>query len=211
MRKLLAETIGTSLITMSVIGSGIMATNLTDDVAIQLLLNCLATVGILWLSITIFSGVSGSHFNPMVSIFVLSKKNLGLMFGYIAAQIFGATLGALSANLMFENPAISISSTIREGNHLLLGEFIAAAGLVFIIFFKAKNVKVIRPALIALWIMGAYFFTSSTSFANPVVTFGRMLTDTFAGIAPSSALIFIAIQVIGSSAGYGLALAVRKK
>lgn len=133
------------------------------------------------------------------------------MFSYIAAQISGATLGALTANLMFEKPAITISNTIRDGNYLLLGEFIAAAGLVFIIFFKAKKVKRIRPVLIALWIMGAYFFTSSTSFANPAVTFGRMFTDTFAGIAPSSAVMFIAIQIIGSSAGYSLALAMRKK
>ncbi|MFZ9309464.1 MAG: aquaporin [Candidatus Nanopelagicales bacterium] len=211
MYKLIAEALGTSFITMAVIGSGIMATNLTEDVAIQLLVNCVATVAVLYLSITVFSTISGSHFNPMVSIFSLSKKNLGLMTGYIATQIAGATLGALSANVMFQQPAFEFSTTIREGSHLLVGEFIASAGLLFIVFFKAKNVKSIRPALISFWILGAYFFTSSTSFANPAVTFGRMLSDSFAGIAPSSALIFVAIQIIGSSAGYSLALAMRRK
>jgi len=211
MYKLIAEALGTGFITLAVIGSGIMATNLTEDVAIQLLVNCVATVAVLCLSITVFSTISGSQFNPMVSIFSLSKKNLGLMTAYIAAQIAGATLGAVSANVMFQQPAIEFSATIREGSHLLVGEFIASAGLLFIVFFKAKNVKSIRPALISLWILGAYFFTSSTSFANPAVTFGRMLSDSFAGIAPSSAPMFVAIQIIGSSAGYSLARAMRRK
>lgn len=211
MNRYLAEVFGTALVTLAVIGSGIMATNLTEDPALQLLVNALATTSTLFVMIQLFQKISGSHFNPMVSIFALSKKNMGQMFGYIAAQIVGATLGAVSANLMFEIPSISIATTTREGNHLLFAEFIASAGLLFVIFFKAKKVKAIRPTLIALWILGAYFFTSSTSFANPVITFGRMLSDSFAGIAPNSAMMFIAIQVIGSSAGYALALAMRKK
>lgn len=211
MNKLIAEALGTFSITLAVIASGIMATNLTNDVAIQLLINCLATVSTLFVSINLFQKISGSHFNPMVSIFALSKKNLGWMFTFIIAQLAGAALGAVTANTLFQKSAISVSTTLREGNHLLLAEFIASAGLLYIVFAKGRNLKSVRPTLIALWISGAYFFTSSTSFANPVVTFGRMLTDTFAGIAPSSALTFIAIQIIGSSAGYGLALAMRKK
>lgn len=211
MQKYFAEILGTFFITLAVIGSGIMATNLTDDPALQLLVNALATTSTLFVMIQLFQKVSGSHFNPMVSIFALSKKNIGQMFGYITAQFVGATGGAVAANLMFELPSISIATTTREGNHLFFAEFIASAGLLFIIFLKAKKVKAIRPALITLWILGAYFFTSSTSFANPVITFGRMLSDSFAGIAPSSAMMFIAIQIIGSSAGYSLALAMRKK
>jgi glycerol uptake facilitator-like aquaporin len=211
MVRYFSEALGTALVTLAVIGSGIMARNLTDDPALQLLVNALATTSTLFVMIQLFQKVSGSHFNPMVSIFALSKKNIGQMFGYITAQFVGATGGAVAANLMFELPSISISTTTREGNHLLFAEFIASAGLLFIIFFKAKKVKAIRPALITLWILGAYFFTSSTSFANPVITFGRMLSDSFAGIAPSSAMMFIAIQIIGSSAGYSLAFAMRKK
>jgi glycerol uptake facilitator-like aquaporin len=211
MQKFFAEILGTFFITLAVIGSGIMATNLTDDPALQLLVNALATTSTLFVMIQLFQKVSGSHFNPMVSIFALSKKNIGQMFGYITAQFVGATGGAVAANLMFELPSISIATTTREGNHLFFAEFIASAALLFIIFLKAKKVKAIRPALITLWILGAYFFTSSTSFANPVITFGRMLSDSFAGIAPSSAMMFIAIQIIGSSAGYSLALAMRKK
>lgn len=205
MQKFVAESLGTGLITMAVVGSGFMATNLTDDLGLQLLLNCLATVSTLFLSIQLFQKISGSHFNPIVSIFALSKKSLGQMFGYMCAQLFGATLGAVIANIMFESNAIELATTLRDGNHLLLGEFIAAAGLVYIVFAKGKSVKSIRPALLSFWIMGAYFFTASTSFANPAVTFGRIFTDSYAGIAPTSAGLFIAIQVIGSSAGYGLA------
>lgn len=210
-KKGIAEALGTGLISLAVIGSGIMATVLTNDAGIQLVINCIATVATLFLVITVFQQISGSHFNPMVSIFLLSKKNLGQMTLYIFAQLIGAVLGAVTANLMFERQALELSLTLREGNHLLFAEFIAAAGLVFIVFLKAKSVKKMRPALISLWILGAYFFTSSTSFANPAITFGRMFSDSFTGIAPSSAAMFIAIQVIGSTAGYGLAQFFRKK
>ena len=211
MQKFLAESLGTGFITLAVIGSGFMATNLTEDFALQLLINCVATVSTLFLSIQLFQKISGSHFNPMVSIFALSKKSLPQMFGFILSHLAGATLGAVTANIMFESSPIELSATLRESNHLLVGEFIAAAGLVYIIFAKGKNLKALRPTLIALWIAGAYFFTSSTSFANPAVTFGRTLTDSFAGIAPTSAVMFIAIQVIGSSAGYGLAQVMKRR
>lgn len=211
MKKLVAESLGTGFITLAVVGSGRMATNLTDDLGLQLLLNCLATVSTLFLSIQLFQKISGSHFNPMVSIFALSKKSLGQMFGYICAQLIGATVGTIIANTMFQSNAIELSTTLRDGNHLLLGEFLASAGLVYIVFAKGKSLTSIRPALISFWIMGAYFFTASTSFANPAVTFGRIFTDSFAGIAPTSAGLFIAIQVIGSSAGYGLAQIMKRR
>lgn len=210
MHKVLSEALGTFFITMAVIGSGIMATNLTDDIALQLLINCVATVSVLYLSIQLFLKISGSHFNPMVSIFALSKVGLGQMFSYIVAQLTGATLGAVSANLMFEKSPIEISETLRGGSPLLVAEFLAAAGLVYIIFAKGKHFKNIRPALITLWITGAYFFTSSTSFANPAITFGRMFSESFAGIAPTSALMFVAAQIFGSSAGFALAQYMRK-
>lgn len=211
MQKVLAEALGTGFVTMAVIGSGFMAVGLTDDLALQLLINCLATVSTLFLSIQLFQKISGSHFNPMVSIFALSKTSLSQMLSYISAQLIGAVAGAIIANTMFERNAIEIATTVRDGNDLLLGEFIAAAGLVFIVFAKGKSLKSLRPALIALWIAGAYFFTSSTSFANPAVTFGRTLTDSFAGIAADSAVMFIAMQVIGSSAGFGLAQVMKKR
>jgi glycerol uptake facilitator-like aquaporin len=211
MQKVLAEALGTCFVTIAVIGSGFMASDLTGDGAVQLLINCLATVSTLFLTIQLFQKISGSHFNPMVSIFALSKTSLSQMFSYICAQLVGAVVGAMIANTMFERNAIELATTLREGNHLLLGEFIAAAGLVYIVFAKGKSLKSIRPALISLWILGAYFFTASTSFANPAVTFGRIFTDSFAGIAPTSAALFIAIQVIGSSAGYGLAQIMKRR
>lgn len=211
MKKFLAEAIGTGSITLAVIGSGFMATNLTNDVALQLVVNCIATVAMLYFVITAFHRISRSHFNPMVSILILSKKDLGLLAGYLVAQIIGATAGAILANSMFEQPLIELSKLSREGNNLLIGEFIAASGLLFIIFLKGKAIKNVRPLLISLWIASAYFFTASTSFANPVITYGRMLSDSFAGISPQSALAFISIQVFGSLAGYALAQAMNRK
>jgi glycerol uptake facilitator-like aquaporin len=211
MKKLIAEALGTGSITLAVIGSGFMATNLTNDVALQLVVNCIATVAMLYFVITAFHRISGSHFNPMVSILILSKKDLGLLVGYLVAQIIGATAGAILANLMFDQPLIELSNLSREGNNLLIGEFIAASGLLFIIFLKGKAIKNVRPLLISLWIASAYFFTASTSFANPVITYGRMLSDSFAGISPQSALAFISIQVFGSLAGYALAQAMNRK
>lgn len=205
LRKAFAEFLGTGTLVATVIGSGVMAANLTEDVGLQLLINTVATVFILYIIITIFGPVSGAHFNPLVSgIELLRKKLDGATFSaYLLAQVTGGAFGALIANAMFELPLVNISEKTRAGGHLFLGEIIATSGLIFIIF-QASHLGLNRklPRLIAAWIGAAYFFTSSTSFANPAVTLARTLSDTFAGIDPSSAPAFIAAQVIGAALGF---------
>jgi glycerol uptake facilitator-like aquaporin len=177
-----------------------MATNLAADPAADLLINAVATGGALFVLISIFMSISGSHFNPVVTLVMLLQKSISstLAIGYLVAQLFGAAAGAVLANLMFDNPAIELSAKLREGTNLYLGETIATFGLVLLILLLVaqQNQKLI-PAAVSLWIVSAYFFTSSTSFANPAVAFGRSLSDTGSSIALASVPGFVAAQLLG--------------
>ena len=204
-KKLFAEFLGTGTLVATVVGSGIMATDISSDVGIQLLINTIATVFVLYILITLLAPISGAHFNPLVSFISLFRKELSFAdaIWFLAAQILGGSLGAILANLMFEHPAIEPSQHVRNGSHLLLGEVIASTGLIFIIFLAVKQgIDKKIPRLVAAWIGAAYFFTSSTSFANPAVTIARTLTDSFSGIKASSAPAFIAAQIVGAILGY---------
>jgi len=204
-KKLFAEFLGTAVLVATVVGSGIMATNLSADLGIDLLINTVATVFVLYILITLLAPISGAHFNPLVSGIAYFRKELSATntFYFFIAQILGGSLGAILANLMFEHPAIEPSQHVRNGSHLLLGEVIASAGLIFIIFLAVKQgIDKKIPRLVAAWIGAAYFFTSSTSFANPAVTIARGLTDSFSGIKFSSVPGFIVAQIVGAILGY---------
>jgi glycerol uptake facilitator-like aquaporin len=207
MKKLLAEYLGTTLLVAIVVGSGIMATDLTKDVGLQLLINTIATVFGLGVLILILAPISGAHFNPVVTMVdLIQGKSSALQFiQYVFAQVLGAISGALLANAMFDRAIIETATKIRAGSNLYLAEVVATAGLILVInlLVVQKNLTVI-PAAVAVWIGSAYFFTSSTSFANPAVTVGRTFSDSFAGIAPSSAPAFIAAQILGALIGLGL-------
>lgn len=214
MQKSFAEFVGTATLAWVVVGSGAMAENLSSDVGLQLLINAAATGAALWLLITLFAPISEAHFNPVVTGISLYRKELSqkLAAAYIAMQILGAIAGAVTANILFENPIIDISTKDRDGGHLLLSETLATAGLVFVIF-QLSQIKKGRyvPAGVAAWIFGAYFFTSSTSVANPAIAIGRIFSNTFAGIAPHSAAAFIPFQIIGGVLGYVLFTYFNKK
>ncbi len=204
-RKLVSEFLGTATLIATVVGSGAMATNLSSDIGIRLLINTIATVFVLYILITLLGPISGAHFNPVVTgVDFFTKKIKARVFAlYIAAQLAGAATGAIVANLMFEYPAIYISQKERSGVNLLLGEVVATAGLILIILLALKQKEDRKIArLVAAWIGAAYFFTSSTSFANPAAVFGRMLSDTFSGIAPHSAPLFILAEIVGGLLGY---------
>ncbi len=204
-KKLFAEFLGTAVLVATVVGSGIMATNLSADLGIDLLINTVATVFVLYILITLLAPISGAHFNPLVSAISFFRKELSAAstIYFFIAQILGGSLGAVLPNLMFEHPAIEPSQHVRNGSHLLLGELIASAGLIFIIFLAVKQgIDKKIPRLVAAWIGAAYFFTSSTSFANPAVTIARGLTDSFSGIKFSSVPGFIAAQIVGAILGY---------
>lgn len=193
-----AEFAGTAFLLMAVVGSGIMAEQLTSDVGLQLLMNSIATCAPLGALILMFAKVSGAHFNPAVTLTALAlgqiKRTRAAAF--IGAQIVGAALGVIVANLMFELPWINMSTKARDGGALWLGEVVATLGLLLVIHgtirFGARAVAV----SVAAWITGAYIFTSSTSFANPAVTAARTLSDTFAGIDPASAPAFVIAQLV---------------
>jgi glycerol uptake facilitator-like aquaporin len=214
MRKVVSEFLGTLILALAVVGSGHMATSLTTDVALQLLINAAATGAILWLIINLFSEVSGAHFNPIVSVIALYRRELSVRDSalFITAQISGAIFGTLLANSLFEIGILTVSTKDRGGWNLVLSETVATAGLIFLIFhlvFQGKNKKI--AGAVSAWIFAAYFFTSSTSFANPAITIGRLFTDSFAGIAPKSAVTFIPFQLIGGVLGYWLALHLNPK
>ncbi|MEY3093656.1 MAG: hypothetical protein RLZZ317_159 [Actinomycetota bacterium] len=209
-----AEFLGTALITTAVIGSGIAASQLTEIPGLALLINAIATVLTLALMIALLQPISGAHFNPAVSFVAFLNKQMkfnSLLF-MVLSQCIGAVSGAALANLMFSQTLLETSNTTRSGSGLLVGEVLATGGLIFAILIAIYNNK---PQtlhwIVPLWIGGAYFFTSSTSFANPAVTLGRMLSDTYAGIAPSSALTFIGAQFIGAFLGLSLAKVVRNQ
>ena len=208
MKKVFAEFLGTAVLVAIVVGSGIMATNLSQDVGVQLLINTISTVFGLYVLITILAPISGAHFNPVVTMVdLIEGKSATVQFiQYIFAQALGAITGAMLANAMFSYPLLEASTKIRSGGNLYIGEIVATAGLILLInlLVNQKNLVVI-PAAVAAWIGSAYFFTSSTSFANPAVTIGRTFSDSFAGIAPECAPKFIAAQVLGALIGLGLA------
>lgn len=199
-----AELLGTATLLLVVIGSGVMATNLSKDVGVQLTINSAATGLILYILITLLGPISGAHFNPVVTGIQMFKKNItpSLAATYLAAQLVGAVIGVALANVIFNLPIIVISQKDRTGADLFVSEILATVGLVFIIFTAiAQKSEAKIPVLVGAYISAAYFFTSSTSFANPAVTLARTLSDSFAGIAPASVLPFIAAQVIGAVLG----------
>ncbi|MGW4958976.1 aquaporin [Nonomuraea sp. NPDC004186] len=209
-RRALAEFAGTAALVAVVVGSGIMATDLSRDVGVQLLANSLATAAGLAVLILILGPVSGAHFNPVVSVaaWVLTRRDAApAMRGrevaaYLPAQVTGAVAGAVLANAMFALPAVQISAHDRSAPHLLLGEVVATAGLIVVVFALARQGRaVLAPVTVGGYIGAAYWFTSSTSFANPAVTLGRAFTDTFAGIAPASVPAFIVAQLAGAALG----------
>ncbi len=207
-RRLVAEALGTALLLVAVVGSGIMATRLSpDDIGLQLLANAAATAGALIALILMFGAVSGAHFNPVVTLVDLACGSISVRdsAAYIGAQIAGGCLGVVVANVMFELPAIEISQTDRSSGSLWLSEVVATVGLLLVIHgcVRGGRANVVAFA-VGLWIGGAYWFTSSTSFANPAVTLARTLSDTFAGIAPTSAPMFILMQLVGAAVAYGL-------
>ena len=184
-----------------------MATNLSKDVGVQLTINSAATGLILYILITLLGPISGAHFNPVVTGIQMFKKNItpSLAAAYLAAQLVGAVIGVALANFIFRLPIFEISQKDRTGADLFVSEILATAGLVFIIFTAiAQKSEAKIPVLVGAYISAAYFFTSSTSFANPAVTVARTLSDSFAGIAPASVLPFIAAQVIGAISGIAL-------
>ncbi|XVJ68639.1 MAG: aquaporin family protein [Rhizobacter sp.] len=200
----LAELLGTALLLAVVIGSGIMAEKLSGgNVAIALLANTLATVGGLYVLIEALGPISGAHFNPAVSLVMALRGALpkSQLLPYIAAQLLGAMLGAWLAHLMFDMTVMQWSSKLRSGTGQWVAEAVATAGLLFIILRSPAGRA---PAMVAAYIGAAYWFTASTSFANPAAAFGRMFSDSFAGIAPQSAPGFVVAQLAGAFIGWGL-------
>jgi len=198
-RRVLAEFLGTALLVMAVVGSGIMAENMTKDIGLQLLANAVATGGALFGLITIFGPISGASFNPVVSIvdFFIEKSSSPLQLALdIVSQVLGAITGCIIANIMFAHPYIEISQKIRTGGPTWFSEVVATVGLLLVIWGGIRA-KANVAALVAAWITGAYWFTSSTSVANPAVGIGRMFSDSFAGIAPESMPMFALMQLLG--------------
>ena len=198
-RRVLAEFLGTALLVMAVVGSGIMAQNMTEDIGLQLLANAVATGGALFGLITIFGPISGASFNPVVSIvdFFIEKSSSPLQLALdIVSQVLGAITGCIIANIMFAHPYIEISQKIRTGERIWFSEVVATVGLLLVIWGGIRA-KANVAALVAAWITGAYWFTSSTSVANPAVGIGRMFSDSFAGIAPESMPMFALMQLLG--------------
>lgn len=209
-RRLLAEFLGSAFLAAIVIGSGIAAQQLSPgDVGLQLFENAAATAAGLFAIILMFGGVSGAHFNPVVSFVDAAFGGLAWRdaAAYLPAQVAGCVGGAIVANVMFSKAAISISTKQRASGAHFLSEIVATLGLLLVIFALARSGRSrSAPAAVGAYIGAAYFFTSSTSFANPAITVGRMFSNTFAGIAPSSAPVFIAAQVVGA----GIAVVVIK-
>lgn len=209
-RRLLAELLGSALLTLVVVGSGIMAGQLSPtDTGLQLLENSIATALGLAVLILIFSTVSGSHFNPIVSIAdaTLGHRSWRDVAGYIPAQVLGCIVGAILSNLMFGLDAITFSTKDRQDPAFLIGEVVATAGLVLLIFALARTGRGhLAPLAVGSYIGAAYWFTSSTAFANPAIAVGRMFSDTFAGISPASVPGFIAAEIAGGALGLILVL-----
>jgi glycerol uptake facilitator-like aquaporin len=210
-RRLFAEALGTCLLVTAVVGSGIMAERLSpSDTGLALLENAIATGGALLVLIAVLGPISGAHFNPVVSALDawfggLHRRDVG---PYVAAQVIGGCAGAVLANLMFDLAAVTVSTHSRSGTGVLLSEVVATLGLLLVIFGLIRQGRStwVAPA-VAAYITAAYWFTASTSFANPAVTVARTLSDTFAGIAPASVPAFLAAQVLGAALALATVLA----
>ena len=209
LRAVLIEAVGTATLLMAIVGSGIAAVDLTDDVGLQLVLNAIATVAVLGVLVAVALPISGGSFNPAVTLADVVRRNVSPRRGgaYVVAQVAGGVLGTVLAHLMFERGAVSWSDADRGGWGRFLGELVATAGLVAAV---ALVDRAILPLVVPAWILGAYLFTSSTSFANPAVTIGRVFTDSFSGIAGADVPWFIAAQVVGAMLGLGLALLIKE-
>jgi len=206
-RRAFAEALGTALLVLAVIGSGIAAARLSPgDVGLQLLENAAATAGALVAVILALGPVSGAHLNPVVT---LADRVFGGMTSaeatvYVGAQVAGGALGAVAANLMFSLPAVELSGTARSSGGLWFSEVVATFGLLLVIFGVVRSGRAaVAPFAVGAYIGGAYFFTSSTSFANPAVTLARTLSDTFAGISPGSVPPFVIAQIVGAVLALG--------
>ena len=205
MRSFVSEFLGTLFLVATVVGSGIMADNLSmGNQAVALLANAISTGAILYVLIIIFSELSGAHFNPVVSLimFIMKKISLSDFLLYVFFQIFGGVLGAFLAHFMFEMSIIQLSTNVRTGSSQYFSEVIAAFGLVLTILLGLKYKRESVATLVALYITAAYWFTSSTSFANPAVTIARTFTDTFSGIQNSDTVPFIMAQILGGLMAY---------
>jgi len=204
-RRLAAETLGTAFLLAIVVGSGIMGERLSGgNIAIALLANTLATGCGLVVLITMFGPISGAHFNPAVTLVMALRREIGWAesLAYAAVQTAGGVLGVWAAHVMFAEPVLQVSTKVRAGTDQAFSEFVATFGLVAAILATSKHRPQATPAIVGLYIAAAYWFTASTSFANPAVTIARSLSDTFAGIAPASAPAFIAAQIAGAVAGW---------
>jgi len=203
-RKVAAEFIGSALLLMAIVGSGIMAQSQTGDSGLQLLINAVSTILALFLLISLITPISGAHFNPVVTLYsrAQGKSTNQELLMYVVAQFLGGAVGVIIANLMFSKAAIDLASTSRTGVGQFIGEVVATVGLLAIIAMKSERAALLVPA----WIGSAFFFTSSTSFANPAVTVSRTLSDTFTGIAPGSIPQFVGAQLLALA----LVLGIRK-
>lgn len=207
-RALFAEALGSFFLFATVVGSGIMAENLAaGNVAVALLGNTLATAAILFVLITMLGPISGAHFNPAVTLVFALRREVGAAqaLAYAAAQLGGGILGVWTAHLMFDLPILQASDTVRTGAGQWAGEAVATFGLVLTILVTLESRREWVPASVALYIAAGYWFTSSTSFANPAITIARCLSDTFAGIAPGDVPGFVGAQLAGALAAMGAA------
>lgn len=207
-REFAAEAVGSFFLFTTVVGSGIMAENLAGgNVAIALLGNTLATGAILFVLITMLGAISGAHFNPAVTLVIRLRGEMGTgqALRHVAAQLLGGIAGVWAAHIMFARPILELSTKVRTGPGQWTGEFIATFGLILTILGTLRHHRPSVPASVALYITAAYWFTSSTSFANPAITVARSLSDTFAGISPADVPAFIAAQLAGALAAHHIA------
>jgi glycerol uptake facilitator-like aquaporin len=214
MRSYFSEFLGTGLIALAVVGSGYMAASLSEDLLLQLLVNALATIFILGLSISLLSPIGGAHFNPVVTgtFALMNQFPKRDVLPYWIAQIIGGISGTILANLMFTSSPIEISEKSRGSSQIFLGEIVATAILLLLILLLIKQGRTsVIPMAVSAWIGGAYFVTVSTSFANPAITIARTFTNNFTGIAPSSVALFIVAQIVGAALGFLLAKGLTKK
>lgn len=207
-QRLAAEALGTGLLVTAVVGSGIMAAKLAGgNGAVALLCNTIPTGAILYVLISLLGPVSGAHFNPVVTLVFRMRREIdtGLAGGYVAAQVAGGCLGTFVAHAMFDLPILQLSQTVRTGSPQWIAEAVAAFGLLVTILGLVRSNPAAIPTAVGLYITSAYWFTASTSFANPAVTIARALTDTFAGIAPEDVPAFIVAQILGALIGAAVA------
>ena len=203
-QKYASEFIGSFFLVLTVVGSGIMADKLSNDDGITLLGNAIPTGLTLVIIISIFAPISGAHFNPVVSLIFWLKKIISLfeLTSYVMMQISGAIFGCIVANIIFELPPVTISTLARHDLSQFLSEILATFGLVLVIFLGIEFARLNLPVLVGSYIASAYWFTSSTSFANPAVTVARQFSDTFTGISPFGVPVFITAQILGAIIGY---------